>query len=162
MPARPAALVFDAYGTLFDVHSVIALCDELWPEHGAELSQLWRQKQLEYTWLRSLMGRYADFAQVTEARLRYACGALKLSYDDDKRNRLLQVCLRLATFTEAKEALGKLDGVRVAIISNGAPAMLDPLVANSGLGTLISDVLSVDELKVYKPTPRVYQLAVDR
>ena len=82
MSARPAALVFDAYGTLFDVHSVVALCDELWPGKGPRSSQLSRARQLEYTWLRSLMGRYEDFARVTEAALGYACAALALPCDD--------------------------------------------------------------------------------
>jgi len=159
---RPAALVFDAYGTLFDVHSVTALCDELWPGKGAQLSQLWRTRQLEYTWLRSLMGRYEDFARVTEASLRYACAALKLPYDDAKRERLMRAYLHLATFPEVKDALGELRGIRLAILSNGGPAMLRDLVTNSGLAALIPDVLSVDELKIYKPSPKVYQLAVDR
>ncbi len=162
MPARPSALVFDAYGTLFDVHSVVALCDELWPGKGAQLSQVWRTKQLEYTWLRSLMGRYEDFARVTEAGLRYACAALQLPYDDAKRDRLMHAYLNLATFPEVKEALRKLAGIKLAILSNGAPAMLRDVVANSGLGGLIGEVLSVDELKIYKPTPQVYGLAVDR
>ena len=162
MITRPAALVFDAYGTLFDVHSVIALCDELWPGRGAQLSQLWRTKQLEYTWLRSLMGRYEDFARVTDAGLCYACAALKLPYDDAKRDRLMQAYLHLGTFPEVKETLRKLDGIKLAILSNGAPAMLRDVVSNNGLAALIPDVLSVDELKIYKPTPQVYQLAVDR
>ena len=162
MITRPAALVFDAYGTLFDVHSVIALCDELWPGRGTQLSQLWRTKQLEYTWLRSLMGRYEDFARVTDAGLCYACAALKLPYDDAKRDRLMQAYLHLGTFPEVKETLRKLDGIKLAILSNGAPAMLRDVVSNSGLAALIPDVLSVDELKIYKPTPQVYQLAVDR
>ncbi len=162
MIARPAALVFDAYGTLFDVHSVVALCDELWPGRGVQLSQLWRTKQLEYTWLRSLMGRYEDFARVTEAGLRYACAALQLSYDDAKRDRLMQAYLHLATFPEVPETLRKLRGIKLAILSNGAPAMLRDLVANSGLAALIPDVLSVDELAIYKPAPQVYRLAVDR
>jgi 2-haloacid dehalogenase len=159
---RPAALVFDAYGTLFDVHSVTALCDELWPGKGAQLSQLWRTRQLEYTWLRSLMGRYEDFARVTEASLRYACAALNLPYDDAKRERLMRAYLQLATFPEVKDALGELRGIRLAILSNGGPAMLRDLVTNSGLAAVIPDVLSVDELKIYKPSPKVYQLAVDR
>ena len=162
MATRPAALVFDAYGTLFDVHSVTALCDELWPGKGAQLSQLWRTRQLEYTWLRSLMGRYEDFVRVTEASLRYACAALKLPYDDAKRERLMRAYLHLATFPEVKDALGELRGIRLAILSNGGPAMLRDLVTNSGLAALIPDVLSVDELKIYKPSPKVYQLAVDR
>ncbi|MGB8436083.1 MAG: HAD-IA family hydrolase, partial [Burkholderiales bacterium] len=84
------ALVFDAYGTLFDVHSVIRLCDELWPGKGTALSQLWRTKQLEYTWQRSLMQRYEDFTHVTEAALRYGCKALGLALDDAARGRLMQ------------------------------------------------------------------------
>jgi 2-haloacid dehalogenase len=162
MTARPAALVFDAYGTLFDVHSVVAVCEALWPGRGAQLSQLWRTRQLEYTWLRSLMGRYEDFARVTEAGLRYACAALQLPCDDAKCARLLQAYLSLATFPEVTDTLRKLRGIKLAILSNGAPAMLRDVVSNSGLGGLIPDVLSVDELKIYKPAPQVYQLAVDR
>jgi 2-haloacid dehalogenase len=160
--ARPAALVFDAYGTLFDVHSVTATAESLWPGKGAALSQLWRTKQLEYTWLRSLMGRYEDFGHVTESALRYACAALKLPLDDAQRAQLLESYLRLATFPEVAEALGRLAGIRLAILSNGSPAMLEPVVSNAGLRGLIADVLSVDAVKVFKPDPRVYRLAVDR
>jgi len=162
MTTRPAALVFDAYGTLFDVHSVVALCDELWPGRGAQLSQLWRTRQLEYTWLRSLMGRYEDFAHVTESALRYACAALALPFDDAKRARLMRAYLHLATFPEVKGALGRLRGIELAILSNGAPAMLQDLVTNAGLSGVIPHVLSVDEVHIYKPSPKVYQLAVDR
>jgi 2-haloacid dehalogenase len=162
MTARPAALVFDAYGTLFDVHSVTATAESAWPGSGAALSQLWRTKQLEYTWLRSLMGRYEDFAHVTEAALRYACASLKLEYDDAKRARLMQAYLRLATFPEVGDALRRLRGIRLAILSNGSPAMLEPVVLNAGLHGVITDVLSVDEAKIFKPDPRVYQIAVDR
>lgn len=162
MTIRPAALVFDAYGTLFDVHSVVALCEELWPGRGAQVSQLWRTKQLEYTWLRSLMGRYEDFAHVTEAGIRYACAALALPFDDAKRGRLMRAYLHLATFPEVKESLGRLRGIELAILSNGAPAMLQDLVTNAGLSGTIPHVLSVDEVHIYKPSPKVYQLAVDR
>jgi 2-haloacid dehalogenase len=142
MSTRPAALVFDAYGTLFDVQSVVALCDELW--------------------LRSLMGRYEDFAHVTEGALRYACAALALPYDDTKRARLMRAYLHLAPFPEVKDALARLHGIELAILSNGAPAMLQDLVANTGVAALIPHVLSVDEVGIYKPSPKVYQLAVDR
>src|ERR1700693_4950292 len=91
------ALVFDAYGTLFDVHSVVALCEQSWPGKGAALSQLWRAKQLEYTWQRSLMRRYEDFSRVTEAALRYACAALGLQLDEERRRRLTDAYLALAT-----------------------------------------------------------------
>jgi 2-haloacid dehalogenase len=156
------ALVFDAYGTLFDVHSVIRLCDELWPGKGPALSQLWRTKQLEYTWQRSLMQRYEDFTHVTESALRYACRALGLTLDDAARNRLMQVYLRLETYPEVVETLRRLAGKKLAILSNGSPAMLEPVVASAGLGKLLDAVISVDSLKLYKPDPRVYALAVDR
>jgi len=156
------ALVFDAYGTLFDVHSVIRLCDDLWPGKGERLSQLWRTKQLEYTWQRSLMQRYQDFARVTEAGLRYACAALGLSLSDAQRWQLMDAYLHLATFPEVRETLATLSRLQLAILSNGSPAMLDPLVANAGLGGVFKAVISVDELKHYKPAPAVYQLAADR
>ena len=98
--ARPRAFVFDAYGTLFDVHSVTRLADTLWPGRGAALSQLWRTKQLEYTWLRSLMGRYADFGRVTEDALRYSCEALGLPFSDESHGRLMDAYLRLETANE--------------------------------------------------------------
>jgi 2-haloacid dehalogenase len=160
--SRPAALVFDAYGTLFDVHSVTALADELWPGRGAELSQRWRAKQLEYTWLRSLMQTYVDFGRVTEDALRYACEALGLPFTEAHHRRLMDAYLRLAPFPEVRDALARLGGRTLAILSNGSPAMLGPLVAHAGLAGAIPHVLSVHEAGVFKPDPRVYQLAVDR
>ena len=162
MTTHPAALVFDAYGTLFDVHSVTAAAEAIWPGKGAALSQLWRTKQLEYTWLRSLMGRYEDFSHVTESALRYACAGLKLPLDDAQRAQLLEGYLHLAPFPEVPAALERLRGIRLAILSNGSPAMLEPVVFNAGLHGRITDVLSVDAVKVFKPDPRVYRLAVDR
>jgi 2-haloacid dehalogenase len=158
------ALVFDAYGTLFDVHSVIALCEELWPGKGASLSQLWRTKQLEYTWQRSLMRRYEDFGRVTLAGLRYACAALGLALDEERCRRLAEAYVELATFPEVRGALTRLKAMklRLAILSNGSPAMLRPLVANAGLQGLIGAVISVDQRKIYKPSPEVYRLAVTR
>jgi len=158
------ALVFDAYGTLFDVHSVIALCEQLWPGKGAALSALWRTKQLEYTWQRSLMRRYEDFGRVTAAGLRYACAALGLPLDEERRRKLSEAYLQLATFPEVRRALAELKAMklRLAILSNGSPAMLRPLVANAGLRGLIGTVISVDQRKIYKPSPEVYRLAVGR
>jgi 2-haloacid dehalogenase len=155
-------LVFDAYGTLFDVHSVVRLCDEFWPGQGTALSQLWRTKQLEYTWQRSLMRRYKDFSDVTVDGLRYACAALGLSLSEPQVTRLLAAYLSLATFPEVKEALGRLSHLRLVILSNGAPSMLDPVVANAGLGGVFFAVISVDPISTYKPAPEVYQLAVKR
>ena len=158
------ALVFDAYGTLFDVHSVVALCEQSWPGKGAALSQLWRAKQLEYTWQRSLMRRYEDFSRVTEAALRYACAALGLQLDEERRRRLTDAYLALATFPEVGEALAGLKAMklRLAILSNGSPAMLRPVVAHAGLRGLIGTVISVDQGKIYKPAPAVYRLAMER
>jgi 2-haloacid dehalogenase len=153
------ALVFDAYGTLFDVHSVQARAESLWPGKGAALSQLWRAKQLEYTWQRSLMHRYAPFSQVTEEALLFACESLKLSVQESEKRSLLEEYKRLALFPEVKGAMSKFK-VKRAILSNGSPDMLDPLVAQSGLR--FDAVLSVDTLQVYKPDPAVYELAVKR
>ena len=156
------ALVFDAYGTLFDVHSVIKLCDELWPGKGPALSQLWRTKQLEYTWQRSLMQRYEDFTHVTDAALRYGCKALGLALDDSARTRLMEAYLRLDTYPEVPETLKRLAGRKLAILSNGSPTMLEPMVAHAGLAKLLDAVISVDSIRIFKPDPRVYKLAVDR
>jgi 2-haloacid dehalogenase len=156
----PAAFVFDAYGTLFDVHSVQQRCDTLWPRKGLELSRLWRTKQLEYTWQRSLMRRYEPFSRVTREALEYACEALGLALDRQRADTLMAEYLRLALFPDVREALSKLTGRKLAILTNGSPDMIDPLVAQSGLS--FDAVLSVDTLKVYKPAPEVYQLAVDR
>jgi len=147
------ALVFDAYGTLYDVHSVVRRCETCYPGKGTQLSQLWRAKQLEYTWQRSLMQRYAPFSQVTREALEYSCSALGLELDAS----LMEEYLRLAPFPEVKSALERLT-MKKAILSNGSPDLLDPLVGNSGLA--LDAVLSVDEVKIYKPAPQVYELAV--
>jgi len=154
------ALVFDAYGTLYDVHSVIQRCDQLWPGKGAALSQLWRTKQLEYTWQRTLMRRYAPFSQVTKDALEYCCAALKLPFDAAKADTLWQEYLRLAPYPDVPGALQKLAGRKMAILTNGSPDMIDPLVKHSGLK--FDAALSVDAAKQFKPVPEVYQLAIER
>ena len=159
---KPLALVFDAYGTLYDVHSVVALCDRYWPGKGGAVSQLWRTKQLEYTWQRSLMRRYVPFSRITEAGLRYACAALGLPLAAAQVAALMQQYLNLSPYPDALPALAALGGKKLAILSNGSPDMLDPLVAASGLDKVLDAVLSVAEVGIYKPDPRVYQLAVDR
>ena len=152
------ALVFDAYGTLYDVHSVVRRCETCFPGKGMQLSQLWRANQLEYTWQRTLMQRYVPFSQVTREALAYSCAALGLSHRSHEEA-LMAEYLRLAPFPEVKGALERLK-IKRAILSNGSPDLLDPLVANSGLR--FDAVLSVDELKIYKPVPQVYELAVKR
>ena len=153
------AIAFDAYGTLFDVHSVIALCNRKFPGQGTDLSKLWRAKQLEYTWLRSLMGRYEDFWAVTESALVFACRSLGLACPAETRRDLMESYLHLDTFPEVKSALGKLSQYKLAILSNGSPRMLAAAVESAGLKSAFADVISVDEVKIYKSSPRVYGLA---
>ena len=160
--AKVKALVFDAYGTLFDVHSVIALAEELFPGQGAALSQLWRQKQLEYTWLRSLMRRYEDFERITEAALKVASAALDLDCPPTRMNRLMVAYLHLAAYPEVREALDQLKGTPLAILSNGSPHMLNAVVKNAGLEGMFAHVISVNEVKIFKPSPKVYQLAPEK
>jgi 2-haloacid dehalogenase len=159
---KPLALVFDAYGTLYDVHSVATLCDQFWPGKGATVSQLWRTKQLEYTWQRSLMQRYLAFSQITEAALRYACTVLGIGLSEAQAAALMRQYLHLSLYPDAMPALERLGGRKLAILSNGSPDMLDPLVINSGLAGVLDAVLSVHEVKMFKPDPRVYQIAIDR
>jgi 2-haloacid dehalogenase len=159
LPLRPAAFLFDAYGTLFDVHSVIARCESCWPGKGAQLSQLWRAKQLEYTWQRSLMQRYAPFSVVTREALAYACEALNLELSVAQMEGLMAEYLRLSPYPEVTDTLKRLPK-KQAILSNGSPDMLLPLIESSGLR--FDAVISVDELKVFKPAPQVYDLAVKK
>ena len=156
------AIVFDAYGTLFDVQSVLAECERLFPSRGAEVSRLWRQKQLEYSWLRSMMDRYEAFDRVTEDALRHTCAALGLTLEADGSAALMASYRRLTPYAEVPAALTALAGRSLAILSNGSPGMLDDVVRNAGLQHHFEAVLSVDPLRVFKPHPRVYQSAVDR
>ncbi len=170
MPADPAprlpgirACVFDAYGTLFDVHSPAErLRTELGPKADA-LSAAWRTKQLEYTWLRSLMGRHADFWHVTGEALDFALADTAIR-DDDLRERLMVEYLHLQAYPEVSVTLEVLRaaGLKTAILSNGAPAMLSSATGSAGLDGRLDAVLSVEEVGVFKPHPAVYQLAVDR
>ena len=149
--------VFDAYGTLFDVHSVVEAGRAVTTDPAA-LSAIWRQKQLEYTWLRALMGRYEDFWAVTEAALRYAVRRLGLTASEEAIGRLMEAYLSLACFPEVTAALERLAGRPRAILSNGTPRMLAAAVASSGLGRHLQHVISVDAAKTYKPAPQVYAL----
>jgi 2-haloacid dehalogenase len=153
------ALVFDAYGTLFDVHSISVACEALFPGKGAELSRLWRTKQLEYTWLRSLMGRYVEFEAITGDALDHACGALGLSLTQSDANGLMRNYRHLNEFPDVKGSLAAFGGRKLAILSNGSPAMLNALVEHSGMSELFDAVISVDELRMFKPHPSVYGLA---
>ena len=160
------AFVFDAYGTLFDVHSVVTLAEEVAPRQGALLSQLWRTKQLEYTWLSSLMlsanCRRRDFSVLTADALDYAISQLTVPLTAIDRQRLLDAYRALAPFSDAIEALAILAPRPRWILSNGTLDMLEPLVRSSPLAPHIDGILSVDAAGIFKPSPRVYQLAVDR
>ena len=154
------AFVFDAYGTLFDVFSISALCEQLFPGHGKDLSQMWRRKQLEYSWLRSLMGRYRDFWGLTEDALVYSANSLKVDLPAAARAQLMESYLHLAAFPDVKPGLNDLKqaGLRLAILSNGEPKMVAAAVESARLGDLIDDIFSVDSVKIFKPSPRVYDL----
>lgn len=161
MTASVRALVFDAYGTLFDPFAVKTRAEELFPGNGAALSQLWRAKQLEYSWLRSLMGRYENFWKITEDALLFSCRALLLPDDEEVRQQLMRVYLSLPAFPEVKPALEKLPAVPLSILSNGTPQMLDAVVAANGMAHFFQHIFSVDSLRLYKPRFEVYQHAVD-
>jgi 2-haloacid dehalogenase len=166
MPAALAgikACVFDAYGTLFDYASAAARCRDVLGERLDALSALWREKQLQYTWLRSLQGRHADFRQVTGDALDFALETLGFA-DAGLRVRLMELYLTLDAFPEVPDLLRRLKsaGLKAAILSNGSPDMLDAAVRSAGIGDLLDAVLSVEAVGIYKPHPEVYQLAVDR
>jgi 2-haloacid dehalogenase len=154
------ALVFDAYGTLYDVHSVVRRCEAFFAGKGGQLTQLWRSKQLEYTWQRSLMRRYVPFSSVTREALAYACAALGLELTAERMEALMGEYNLLATYPEVPQTLSRLSGVRKAILSNGSRDMLEALVTHSGLK--LDAVLSADEVGIFKPAPAVYELAVRR
>ena len=157
------ACVFDAYGTLFDYASAAAGCRDVLGDKLERLTALWRDKQLQYTWLRAIQGRHADFQQVTGDALDFALAILGLT-SSTLRNRLMSLYLKLDAFPEVSETLQRLriGGMKTAILSNGSPMMLQAAVESAGLVGLFDAVLSVEEVGVYKPHPKVYQLVVDR
>ncbi len=157
------ACVFDAYGTLFDYASAAARCGDVLGNKMAELNALWRQKQLQYSWLRALQGRHADFWQVTGDALDFAMATLGLT-GSGLRERLMNLYLTLDAFPEVPETLQRLKtaGLKTAVLSNGTTDMLQSAIANAGIGHLLDIVLSVEEVGVYKPHASVYQLAVGR
>lgn len=156
------ACVFDAYGTLFDVHSAVAACSaSVGPQH-ADLSSAWRRRQLEYTWLRSLMRTHADFWQVTSDALSVSLREFKLD-SPQLHEELMQAYLQLTAFSEVPGVLKLLKraGITTAILTNGSPAMIKAAVDNADLDQWIDHQLSVESVGIFKPDKRVYQLAVD-
>jgi 2-haloacid dehalogenase len=157
------ACVFDAYGTLFDYATAASRCRDVLGDRFAALATLWRDKQLQYSWLRSLQSRHADFWQVTGDALDFALETLDIA-DPALRARLMNLYLTLEPFPDVAVTLKRLKaaGLRTAILSNGTPDMLRALVDAAGLASQLDAVLSVEEVGVFKTHPKVYQLAVDR
>ncbi len=153
--------MFDAYGTLFDVHSVVVRAGAGIPGDLGALSQLWRQKQLEFTWLRALMDRYEDFWHVTEAALRTALAQLQIEASESQIRQLLDAYLAPAVFPDAIVALDALCENPLAILSNGTPKMLEAAVRANALESYFSTIISADQVRTYKPSPQVYQLGPD-
>jgi 2-haloacid dehalogenase len=152
------AVVFDAYGTLYDIQSVASVTEQAFPGYGEAITQIWRMKQLEYTWLRSLMQRFEDFSAVTRESLRYTLGALGLKADAATFETIMDKYLHLDPYPDSKATLAALKGYKRAILSNGSGTMLNALVNNSGFAPLLDATLSVDAAKVFKPSPKTYAL----
>ncbi len=158
-----SACVFDAYGTLFDVQATAARRAGDLGGKAERLGKIWRAKQLEYTWLRSLMGAYEDFWQITGASLDYAFDVMGID-DDELRAHLMELYFRLDTYAEVKETLERLKagGMKTAILSNGSPSMLISAVRNAGIQDLFDGIFSVDDIGIFKPHPSVYKMAQER
>jgi 2-haloacid dehalogenase len=156
------AVVFDAYGTLYDIQSVAEVTEEAFPGYGEIITQVWRIKQLEYTWLRSLMRRYQDFSVITRDSLAYTLRVLGLEYDGAAFERIMDKYLHLDLYPDARAALAAMQGRKLAILSNGSTGMLDALVANSGLDRVLDATISIDSQTIFKPAPEAYGLIETR
>jgi 2-haloacid dehalogenase len=152
------ALVFDAYGTLYDVRSVRTAADEAFPGYGEIIAEIWRQKQLEYSWLRTLMERYADFSVITRDSLAFTLRCLALEYHPAVFQRIMDKYLHLDLYPDAKDALAALKDRKLAILSNGSSEMLNTLVRNTGLDSVLDATISIDSMKVFKPSRAAYTL----
>src|SRR6202142_2178367 len=152
------AVVFDAYGTLYDIQSVAAVTEEAFPGYGEIITQIWRIKQLEYTWLRSLMRRYEDFSVITRDSLAYTIKVLGLKHDAATFERVMDKYLKLDLYPDALGTLAALKGRKLAILSNGSTGMLNKLVRNSGLDRMLDATISIDSQKIFKPAPDAYAL----
>ena len=161
-PKHLKALVFDAYGTLFHIGALDELLEKHFSTQSQAIGQLWRSKQLEYTWLRSLMGSYQPFSQVTADALEYACNVSQVSLSREVREELVEGYYHLRAFPEVKSLLSQLgQSFRLAVLSNANPDMLGQAVKSNELDPFLEKVLSVDAVGRFKPDPAVYQLAVD-
>lgn len=163
-PHEFAAVVFDAYGTLFDFASAVMACADQLGDRVGPLATLWRDRQLQYSWLRALQGRYVPFWQVTGEALDHALEALGLDGDPVLRQRLMDLHFQLGAYPETGAVVRALcaRGLKLAVLSNGSPEMLAAAVANAQLGNVLDPLLSVHDVATFKPDPRVYRLAVER
>lgn len=157
-----SAVVFDAYGTLFDIQSVAAVTEQEFPGYGEMITQVWRIKQLEYTWLRSLMRRYEDFSVITRDSLAYTLRVLGLKNDPAVFERIMQKYLHLDLYPDAMATLAAMRDRKLAILSNGSTGMLNALVANSGLDRVLDATISIDSQRIFKPAPEAYGLIETR
>ena len=159
---KTKSIVFDAYGTLFDVNSAAEKCKDKIGDKWEPFANFWRTTQLEYTWLRSLMKRHKDFWQITEDSLEKSMKVFKI--DKSMKKELLDLYKKLSTYTEVKEVLEKLKRkkLKLSILSNGTPALLNQLVATNNLNNLFDDLFSIEEVKIYKPDSKVYELPVKK
>ena len=160
MPVK--AVVFDAYGTLYDTQSVAAVTEEAFPGYGGIVTQIWRIKQLEYSWLRSLMRRYEDFSVITRESLIYTLRLLGLKHDDAVFDRIMEKYLHLDLYPDASASLAALRGRKLAILSNGSTDMLTALVRNSGLDRVLDATISIDSKRIFKPSPDAYTLIEEK
>jgi 2-haloacid dehalogenase len=156
------AIVFDAYGTLYDIQSVAAITDEAFPGYGEMITQIWRLKQLEYSWLRSLMRRYEDFSVITRDALVFTLRALGLKYDTKVFERIMDKYVHLDLYPDARQALASLNDYKLAILSNGSTDMLTTLVRNTGLDKVLHATISIESKRVFKPNPEAYALVEAR
>src|SRR6201984_1118860 len=147
------AVVFDAYGTLYDIQSVAAVTEETFPDYGDIITQIWSIKQLENSWRCALRGRYEIFATITRESLAYTLRVLGLTYDAEDFERVIEKYLHLDLYPDAMAALGAMQDRKLAILSNGSPDMLDALVRNSGLDRMLAATISVDAAKIFQPSP---------
>jgi 2-haloacid dehalogenase len=156
------AIVFDAYGTLYDIQSVAAVTEDAFPGYGDIITQIWRVKQLEYSWMRSLMRRYENFSVITKESLAYSIRVLGLKHDAATFDRIMDKYLHLDLYPDAMAALTALKGKKLAILSNGSGDMLNALVQNTGLDRVLDATISVDQKRIFKPAPDAYTLIEEK
>lgn len=156
------AFIFDAYGTLYDVQSVSDIIETSFPGYGEYITQVWRMKQLEYSWLRSMMGKYENFWTVTQEALDYTLRTLELRAEASLFEEISDSYNKLSPYPDAENALNNLSDYRLAILSNGSPDMLSALVTHSSLGQFLEEVISIDSKKAYKPDRRAYELVEEQ